>query len=392
MHKNVLQNEHFIIGLTGNIGTGKSLIRKMLQHLGAFGIDADALIQDILNSNPSAISKIIQKFGTGVVNASGKLDRGKIAQIVFNDKTSLLELEQILHPLVSKDTAKLIRNAHLPIIVIEAIKLLDSDLVDMCDTIWVVDAHESAIFDRLASIRGMDHKQITERITNQSSPVEMKSRANVVITNDKDIISTWQSVLSAWKNLEKTNSSFMKNIHKKNDLTSMLKKSLVLPESESLLKIKGYFVQDLKPEQPLIWLERKGRHFPESLRDQQILNEMAVQDFVFTFQDLNECESIVICDLTQFDLTICGIFLPIPTIFEQIFPSIIKKVENFGWLQMTHHINIPLKHLIKERTAFFRKLGYNLLPDGDKKFQLQDIAGYNLYQKNMNDNIDIFSN
>ena len=392
MHKNMIQNERFTIGLTGNIGTGKSLIRKMLQHLGAFGIDADALAQDILNSNASAISKIIQRFGTGVVNESGKLDRAKIAEIVFNDTNSLLELEHILHPLVSEAAAKLIHNAHLPIIVIEAIKLLDSDLVNMCDTIWVADASQAVIFNRLASIRGMDHKQITERLSNQSSSSEMKNRANVVIANNKDFISTWHSVQSAWKNLEKTNISFMNYVNKTANLTSMFKNTIIMPESESLSKIRKFFVQVAEPVQPLIWLERKERQFPESLRDQRILNQMAVQDFMFTFQDLDEQESFVICDLNQFDLTIAGLFLQNPINFEHVFPSILKVIENFGRLQMAQHVNIPLKHLLKEGTSTFRKLGYNLFPAGDKKFQQRGIAGYNLYQKKMSENIDIFSN
>ncbi len=144
----------FIIGLTGNIGTGKSLVRKMLQHIGAYGIDSDVLAHEALISGGPATEKFIQRFGIRVLDDSGKIDRAKIARIVFNDKRSLIDLESILHPLVITAAENLIRRSPLPIIVIEAIKLLESDLVDLCDSIWVVDAKEEIVFERLASERG----------------------------------------------------------------------------------------------------------------------------------------------------------------------------------------------------------------------------------------------
>ncbi len=138
MNKTKIQSECFIIGLTGNIGTGKSLIRKMLQHLGAYGIDADALAKEALNSNGHIAEEVIRCLGRHVIDDSGKLDRAKIAHVVFNNEKSLIDLEKILHPLVFTAAGNLIRYTRLPIVVIEAIKLLESDLAGLCDSIWVV--------------------------------------------------------------------------------------------------------------------------------------------------------------------------------------------------------------------------------------------------------------
>jgi dephospho-CoA kinase len=145
--------DRFIIGLTGNIGTGKSLVRKMLQHLGAYGIDADILAHEALKSNSPAHERIIRYFGASILDTHGTVDRAKLAHIVFTDEKALVELENILHPLVSIAVANIIQYARLPIIIIEAIKLLESDLAGICDSIWVVDSREQVIFDRLSYAR-----------------------------------------------------------------------------------------------------------------------------------------------------------------------------------------------------------------------------------------------
>lgn len=119
--------DHFIIGLTGNIGTGKSLVQKMLQHLGAYGIDADILTHEALKPNGPAQERIVDHFGASILDARGAVDRAKLAHIVFSNEKALVYLENILHPLVSTATANMIQRARLPIIIIEAIKLLESD-------------------------------------------------------------------------------------------------------------------------------------------------------------------------------------------------------------------------------------------------------------------------
>ena len=146
MGETTAHQDRFIIGLTGNIGTGKSLVRKMIQHFGAYGIDADILTHEALKPDGPAKEQIVHRFGSSILDSQAAVDRVKLARIVFNDEKALVELENILHPFVSIAARNMIKRARLPIIIIEAIKLLDSDLADMCDSIWVVDASSCCSF------------------------------------------------------------------------------------------------------------------------------------------------------------------------------------------------------------------------------------------------------
>ena len=92
----------YVIGLTGNIGTGKSVVRRMLEHMGAFGIDADALSHRAIAKGAPGYQKVIDTFGRWVVGADGEIDRVKLGRLVFTDKEALAQLEAIIHPLVSQ--------------------------------------------------------------------------------------------------------------------------------------------------------------------------------------------------------------------------------------------------------------------------------------------------
>ena len=190
---------HSIIGLTGNIGTGKSLVRKMLEHCGALGIDADRLTQDLLKEDSPAYTLIIKHFGREVVDGTGRIDRKKLGGIVFSDPHELKELETILHPWVSTAAGNIIRHAPAPVVVIEAIKLLESDLARQCDSIWVVDAEPETIYRRLENTRGMTREQVDMRLAQQSSAAQKLRRADIVIHNNGTSEDAWGQVLEGWQ-------------------------------------------------------------------------------------------------------------------------------------------------------------------------------------------------
>jgi dephospho-CoA kinase len=120
--------EKTIIGLTGNIATGKSVVRKMLEHLGAYGIDADALSHRAIAQGAPGHRAVVDAFGKWVLNASGEIDRNKLGRLVFTDPEAMNTLEDIVHPLVSQAIDIMVKRASQKVIVIEAIKLLESDL------------------------------------------------------------------------------------------------------------------------------------------------------------------------------------------------------------------------------------------------------------------------
>ncbi len=193
----------YVIGITGNIATGKSVVRKMLEHLGAYGIDADALAHRAMAKGAPGYPLILKTFGHWILDQDEQIDRKKLAKVAFSDPNALEKLESIIHPLVAHAVDVLIRRANQPIIVIEAIKLLESDLAAGCDTVWVVDAPAELQIARLMHKRKLSEGAARQRIAAQS-PQALKLRAaKVVIRNNGSFENTWEQVQDAWEQLPK---------------------------------------------------------------------------------------------------------------------------------------------------------------------------------------------
>ncbi len=191
----------YVIGLTGNIATGKSVVRKMLEHLGAYGIDADGLAHRAIARGAPGYQAVIDTFGHWILGPDGQIERPKLGRLVFADADALERLETIVHPLVEQAVDILIRRAPYKIVVIEAIKLLESGLSKMCDSIWVTYAPEQNQLTRLTEKRKMDPETARLRIEAQPSQDEKVKRADVVIQNDGSFEETWKQVLKTWTEL-----------------------------------------------------------------------------------------------------------------------------------------------------------------------------------------------
>jgi len=191
----------YVIGLTGNIAMGKSAVRKLLEHLGAYTIDADALAHQTMMPGAPAYLPVIETFGRWVLDRDGKIDRSKLSAVVFSHPEALARLEAITHPLVGQGIDTLISRAKQPIVVIEAIKLLESKLVDKVDAIWVVDCTPELQLRRLIEKRGMSEQEARRRIEGQNSQREKLARANVVITNNGTPQELWAQVEAEWNKL-----------------------------------------------------------------------------------------------------------------------------------------------------------------------------------------------
>jgi len=185
-----------IIGIIGNLGTGKSTVRRMLERLGALGIDADGLVHRSLLSNSPLYHDIVNRFGKRILKEDKTIDRAKLASLVFQDKNSLLDLERLTHPAVERAVESLIHNARRPVIAIEAIKLLESRLAGLCDSIWLVNAPQETLIERITHGRKMTRQQAIERLRHQLSD-NLKSRSvDVMISNDHSVFHTWKQVHS----------------------------------------------------------------------------------------------------------------------------------------------------------------------------------------------------
>jgi dephospho-CoA kinase len=191
----------YVIGLTGNIATGKSVVRRMLEHLGAYTIDADALSHRAIAKGAPGYNAVVETFGKWILEDGGEINRGKLAGLVFGDPPALEKLEGIVHPLVGAAVDVLIKRAKQPVVVIEAIKLLESDLRPGCDAIWATFAPEVVQIDRLMRKRTMTREEALQRIRVQSSQDEKVAAADVVIRNIGSYDSLWQQVSEAWKKI-----------------------------------------------------------------------------------------------------------------------------------------------------------------------------------------------
>lgn len=189
----------YVIGLTGNIGTGKSVVRRMLEHMGAFGIDADALSHRAIAKGAPGHAKVIEAFGRWVVAPDGEIDRVKLGRLVFSDPAALAQLEAIVHPLVLQAVDWMIQRSSKTVIVIEAIKLLEASMHKHSDAVWVVTTPLEIQLARLMQKRGMSEAEARQRITAQPPQEQKISAASVVIKNVSSFEDTWRQVSAAWQ-------------------------------------------------------------------------------------------------------------------------------------------------------------------------------------------------
>jgi len=189
----------YIIGLTGNIATGKSVVRRMLEHLGAYTIDADALSHRAIAKGAPGYQPVVEKFGKWILDKDGEVNRSKLGGVVFRDSAALAELEDIIHPLVRQAIKVLVKRASQPTVVIEAIKLLESELRKECDSIWVTYAPEDIQIERLIRKRNLTRDDAQHRISLQAPQGEKIAAANVVIRNTGSYDDLWKQVTTAWK-------------------------------------------------------------------------------------------------------------------------------------------------------------------------------------------------
>lgn len=189
----------YVIGLTGNIATGKSVVRRMLEHLGAYTIDADALSHRVISKGAPGYQPVLDRFGTWLLDKDGQIDRARLGRLVFADGQALAQLEDIIHPYVGQAVDLLSRRATQKVIVVEAIKLLESDLRDRCDAIWATDAPQEVQTERLMRKRGMSREDALQRIHSQAAQKDKLAAAQVIITNNGSYEDLWKQVTEAWK-------------------------------------------------------------------------------------------------------------------------------------------------------------------------------------------------
>jgi len=197
----MVKREPLLIGLTGNIGTGKSTVARMLAELGAETIDADKVAHAVMRAGTPAHARIVEAFGSGVVGHDGEIDRAWLGALVFADPAALARLEAIVHPATMEVIHRRINATPAAVVVVEAIKLIEVGMADACDSVWVTTCRPDQQIHRIMGGRGLSRAKAERRVQAQPPQEEKIARADVVIDTSCALSRTRAQVWAAWKRL-----------------------------------------------------------------------------------------------------------------------------------------------------------------------------------------------
>ncbi len=191
-----------IIGLTGNIACGKSLVLSILHELGADTLDADTLAHQAIRRAGPAYEAVIRRFGEAIRRPDGEIDRTALGKVVFADQGALGELEGIIHPHVRPEIRRRIAEAR-GTLVVDAIKLLESGIAELCHEVWVVTCRKEQQVTRLISRNGYTEEDALRRVEAQRPAEEKIAAADIVINNEGTVEQTRTQVeLAFWRRRE----------------------------------------------------------------------------------------------------------------------------------------------------------------------------------------------
>ncbi len=190
-----------IVGLTGNISTGKSTVARMLAELGAETIDADKVAHEVMRAGTPVHAAIVEAFGREVLAPDGQIDRERLGKIVFAGPAALARLEAVVHPATLEAVARRIAATESDVVVVEAIKLIEAGMADAYDSLWVTTCRPEQQVERIVATRGLSRVEAMQRVRAQPSQAEKIARADVVIDTSGTLAQTRQQVQEAWRHL-----------------------------------------------------------------------------------------------------------------------------------------------------------------------------------------------
>jgi dephospho-CoA kinase len=192
-----------VIGITGPIGCGKSTIAGWLAEDGAVVVDADAIARDVTGLGEPVLEAVIDRFGERFRRPDGSLDRAALGRLVFEDPQALADLEAIVHPAVRPRIEAAVTEAKdegVPIVVVEAIKLVEGGYAAACDEVWLIICDPVAQRERLVA-RGVSGDEIDRRVSAQgdlaSRLIPAASRAIDTSGSRDDVRAVVRSALQA---------------------------------------------------------------------------------------------------------------------------------------------------------------------------------------------------
>jgi len=190
-----------VIGVTGNIGSGKSTVCQILAKLGAIVIDVDKLGHEAYKLHSQTWQELINTFGKDILKPDEEIDRQKLGKIVFSNPDAVARLNQIVHPeayRLAKDRIKAYRLQGAKVVVLEATLLIEANWLDLIDKVWLVLACQNFVVQRLTRDRRADESQILARLKSQMPAEEKIKYADEVIYNDGSLEQLESRVTELW--------------------------------------------------------------------------------------------------------------------------------------------------------------------------------------------------
>lgn len=191
----------YILGLTGNIASGKTTIGLMLLQLGATTyVDADHVVHELYLPGKPLVAELTKTFGQEILDHDGGVDRRILGQIVFGDHEKLRQLESLVHPAVQSALIERLR-AMPPdgIGILDAIKLVESGYAPLCHGVWLVTCPPEVQLRRLVTSRGLTEAEAQQRLAAQPPLEPKRAAATEIIDNGGSIDDLRQQVTQAWE-------------------------------------------------------------------------------------------------------------------------------------------------------------------------------------------------
>lgn len=187
------------VALTGGIGSGKSLVGEYLEQLGAIVFDSDQLARDVVERGTPGFDAIVKRFGDGVLT-DGQINRAKLAELIFNDKSARADLEGIIHPRVKELSDRIIANAPEGAVVVNQIPILfETNGASRFDLVITVESENALRFQRLRE-RGMKDYEIEKRMAAQASTEQRRGIAHFCLENNGTREDLLSAVERLWEN------------------------------------------------------------------------------------------------------------------------------------------------------------------------------------------------
>lgn len=188
----------FVVGLTGGIGSGKSLAAQFFSQLGALVIDADQLARSAIERGSAGFDEVLLRFGDALLK-NGDIDRVALGQIIFENPEAKKDLEEIIHPRIRAEFEEAVASLNPGQIMVYEIPLLvETQAADRFDFVITVESDAELRKERLR-VRGMFHSDINKRIASQATEEERRAIADCVLTNNGSEDDLLRQVENIWE-------------------------------------------------------------------------------------------------------------------------------------------------------------------------------------------------